>query len=73
MYKIACVYRNGDYHWYRQNQDGYWSHKFASDPVSDVDFSGNKILDPFLCDHSSYDTFMCYYAIKSFGRLYDEL
>lgn len=73
MYKIACAYYHDDYHWYRQNPDGYWSHKMGGQAVSDLDFSGNKIVDPLLCDRGSYETFMCYYAIKPFGRLFDEI
>ncbi len=39
-----------DYHWYRQNPDGTWSHKPGGRTVRDVDNSGDKILDPATAD-----------------------
>ena len=45
-WKIALVIRSDDYHWYRQNKDGSWSHKQGSTPVKDTDDAGNKIFDP---------------------------
>ena len=45
-WKIALVIRSDDYHWYRQNEDGSWSHKQGSTPVKDTDDAGNKIFDP---------------------------
>ncbi|MGB8452917.1 MAG: hypothetical protein WCD89_11390 [Anaerocolumna sp.] len=49
--KIALVIAPGvDYHWYEQNSDGYWSHKPGTSDVTDVDASGNYIVDPATCD-----------------------
>lgn len=40
-YKIALViYSKFDYHWYRQNPDGTWSHKPGYGEVMNKDFSG---------------------------------
>lgn len=39
-----------DYHWYRQNPDGTWSHKPGKTEVRDWDYDGNPILDP---EHSN--------------------
>lgn len=50
-YKVALVIDNGiDYHWYRQNTDGTWSHKLAWLPVTNLDASDNIIYDPETCD-----------------------
>lgn len=53
-YKVALVLdtnpNNPDYHWYRQNADGSWSHKLATDEISCLDASGNIIYDPQQCD-----------------------
>lgn len=38
-----------DYHWYRQDKSGYWSHKRGHTKVINVDSKGKKILDPSLC------------------------
>ena len=35
-----------DYHWYRQDSGGGWSHKPGWGDVTDVDASGNLINDP---------------------------
>ena len=79
-YRIALVLdKNGkhlDYHFYRQDLDGYWSHKTGHDPISNIDASGNKIYDPKKIDrnydkdnndHFNYDIFCGYYSVKYNG------
>ena len=79
-YKIALVIDNKgnhpDYHFYRQDDNGYWSHKTGHDPVSNVDASGKLITNPELCDRNydkknndkfNYDIFCGYYAVKYNG------
>ncbi|MBP5091238.1 MAG: hypothetical protein J6328_01590 [Bacilli bacterium] len=74
MYKIAGCYRNGDYHWFRQDSTGYWSMKDGvNGEVKDTDYGGKPILDPFICDRGGYVNFLGYYAIRPFGRLCDEI
>lgn len=73
-YKIALVIdpggflRNPDYHWYRQNSDGTWSHKRGLTEVTNLDASGNIILDPRTCDRDypgrPYSTWCGYYIIS---------
>ena len=57
-YKVALVFDltpyNEDYHWYRQNPDGTWSHKPSSGDVRDYDFDGNPIYDPEFCNRKSH-------------------
>lgn len=38
--------RCGDYHFYRLDSNGFWSHKLAFDLPSNLDFSGNTIILP---------------------------
>ena len=53
-YKVALVvspYLNDgvhgcDYHWYRQNPDGTWSHKPGNTPVTNLDYAETLIYDP---------------------------
>lgn len=46
-YKIALYVDKGiDYHLYRQERDGYWSHKLGNGYVKWVDANGEKIKDP---------------------------
>jgi hypothetical protein len=45
--KVALVVDKGtDYHWYRQDSNGMWSHKDGSNPVKNFDAKGNKIFNP---------------------------
>lgn len=37
---------NSDFHYYRQDGDGFWSHKPGQTDVTDRDGSGNLIIDP---------------------------
>jgi hypothetical protein len=51
FYKIFLALDvNNDYHWYKQNSDGYWSHKPGSTDVTNLDAKGNKIKNPYLSD-----------------------
>ncbi len=48
---VALVVGPGDdYHWYRQNGDGTWSHKPGTTPVTNLDTAGNVITDPRTAD-----------------------
>lgn len=51
-----------DYHWYRQDNLGCWSHKPGSTPAKNTDNSGNRIADPRTCDRGPYTDF-CGYMI----------
>jgi len=45
--KIALVVDpNTDYHFYRQDRDGYWSHKDGENPVKRYDANGAPIWNP---------------------------
>lgn len=39
-----------DYHWYRQDSNGKWSHKRGTTPAQNVDASGAPIPDPKRAD-----------------------
>ena len=50
-YRIALVTDpKKDFHFYRQNPDGPWSHKRGILDLTDRDASGRVILDPQTCD-----------------------
>ncbi len=49
--KIALVIDpENDYHFYRQDSNGLWSHKPGGMPVTNRDASGKLIYNPALCD-----------------------
>ncbi len=67
QHQVALVLSPGwDYHWYRKDRDGRWSHKMASTPASNLDNSGNIITNPKTADRGSYTTFCgCFCVNKS--------
>ena len=69
-YKVALVIAPGfDYHWYRQNPNGTWSHKRGQTAVTNVDASGYIISNPQTCNRKyssivNYTTFAGFYIVK---------
>ena len=41
-----------DYHWYRRDSDGFWSHKPGTTDVTNLDASGNFIADPRIANRN---------------------
>ena len=48
-----------DFHWYRKDSDGNWSHKPGSTAATNLDNSGDEISDPRDADTGDY-TFVCF-------------
>lgn len=69
-YKVALVIApNYDYHWYRQDADGGWSHKRGLTAIDFRDASGNSIRNPQTADRNygnglNYSTWGGWYIIK---------
>ena len=59
-YVAMVIWPGVDYHWYRQDDVGCWSHKPGWTAVRNVDSSGNKITDPQTCDRGPYTDFCTY-------------
>lgn len=69
-YKVVLAIDVGeDYHWYRQNPDGTWSHKPGSWPVTDRDDSGNIIYDPYYMNRGGYTSFIGYYCVTPMNNM----
>jgi len=70
-YKVAAVIDpKNDYHFYRQDSDGLWSHKPGGTRVSRRDASNRLIYNPELCDRDysksanmNYDRFCGYMCV----------
>jgi hypothetical protein len=59
---IALVIWPGrDYHWYRLDNTGTWSHKPGQTPARNTDNSGRIISDPRNCDRGPYSVFCGFY------------
>ena len=74
-YKIALVLDPGnDYHFYRQNPDGTWSHKPGTTEVVNTDASGNVIHDPQYANRNygtiNYSIFIGYYKVTPLNYIY---
>jgi hypothetical protein len=64
-WKVAFCYDDScDYHWYRQNFNGTWSHKIGTKPVKNIDEDDNIISNPEKCNRGVYKNFVGYYIIK---------
>jgi hypothetical protein len=71
--KIALIVdENEDYHFLRQDSNGYWSHKPGARKVTNLDASNRKIYDPALADYNykkikdgylNYDMFCSYLSV----------
>ncbi|WP_052675804.1 hypothetical protein [Paenibacillus sp. IHBB 10380] len=68
QYKVALVISPGyDYHWYRQDSDGGWSHKRGLTAIDYRDASSNFIVDPNTANRNygdlNYSTWGGYYMV----------
>jgi hypothetical protein len=69
--KIAMVTdEDEDYHFYRQDSNGYWSHKPGSTDVTRKDALGHRIYDPELASRKydsglDYDNFCGYMCVPT--------
>jgi len=81
-YKVALVLDIlwGDYHWYRQNPSGIWSHKIGDMEVSLGDASENfqSIIDPLIADRNyakdnpnlrNYSEFIGYFQVSPLNTM----
>lgn len=46
-----------DYHWYRRDSNGMWSHKPGKSAARNTDNAGQTISDPRSCDRGPYNNF----------------
>ena len=74
-YKVALYYNPNtlDYHWYRQNTDGTWSHKRGQTEVKCVDDSESPqlIYDPTqAATTAGYTVVLGFYAISPWNHYY---
>ena len=65
-YVALVIWPGQDYHWYRQDNSGCWSHKSGQGPARDIDAAGNPIVDPQTCDRGPYTDF-CTYMVTNYN------
>lgn len=54
-----------DYHWYRRDKDGTWSHKPGQTSATNKDNSGHTIYNPETANRGKYGTFCGYFRSSS--------
>jgi hypothetical protein len=64
-YVAMVLWPGGDYHWYRQDKAGCWSHKPGSTAVRNVDNAGQAISDPKTANRGPYTVFCTYMVTKA--------
>lgn len=60
-YVALVLWPDQDFHWYRKDTSGYWSHKPGSTRVRDWDNEHEKIVSPETCDRGKYTVFCGYF------------
>jgi hypothetical protein len=61
---VALVMAPGyDYHWYRLDTNGMWSHKPGGTPARNTDNSNNLIADPRVADRGVYTQFCGFFTV----------
>ncbi len=68
-YTALVIWPNRDYHWYRQDRNGCWSHKPGQTNARNTDNSGRRIVDPRRCDRGPYVNFCSYYVTNRGVRI----
>lgn len=59
-YVALVIWPGTDYHWYRQDKNGCWSHKPGQTAARNTDNSGKAISDPKTCNRGPYTVFCTY-------------
>jgi hypothetical protein len=65
-YVALVIWPGHDYHWYRQDKIGCWSHKPGGTPAINTDNSGHAITNPQTCNRGNYTVF-CTFMITKHG------
>ncbi|SRR6266404_6677768 len=63
-YVALVIWPNVDFHWYRQDTVGCWSHKPGSTAVRNTDNSNNPITDPKTANRGGYTQFCSYMVTR---------
>jgi hypothetical protein len=56
-----------DFHWYRKDDNGFWSHKNGREAASNVDDDGRLITNPLQCANPLYPIFGGFFLVPKAG------
>lgn len=68
-YVALVVWPGVDYHWYRQQAEGYWGHKPGTNAARNYDNSGNVITNPQTANRGVYTDFCGYFFVGSGAQI----
>jgi len=57
FYLALVIWPGHDFHWYRKDNNGFWSHKPGHTPCINYDSDKKKISDPKTCNRGPYTDF----------------
>lgn len=60
---VALCVSPWDFHWYRKQRSGSWTHKPGPDPVTQLDEAGQPIADPRTADRGPYTQFVGFLTV----------
>ncbi len=66
----GAVHEGTDYHFYRLQPNGNWSHKISYEDPTLYDYSGNVITSPEMANRGNYADFVGYFRIPRSGLRY---
>lgn len=59
---IALALSPTDYHWWRRDAGGWWSHKQGRTAPSNTDYVGNLVVSPETTNRGPYEHFVGYFC-----------
>lgn len=60
-FAALVIWPGQDYHWYRLDAGGMWSHKAGQTAARNTDNSGQLVTEPQTCNRGNYTTWCGYY------------
>lgn len=66
LYAALVVGPGIDFHWYRRDDNGFWSHKPGETPVINVVQAGKRISDSKTASRGVYTNLCGYYHLITF-------
>ena len=62
-HRLGNCHMGGDFHWYRLDNNGTWSHKPGQTGATDLDYANRPITDPRTADTGVYK-FVCFMMVN---------
>ena len=67
--KFSILLLNLDFHWYRLDSNGRWTHKLGETAPTNKDNNGDEIVDPRIADTGDYQFVTFMFVDKNFVKI----